>query len=270
VTHEETICVPRPGSRRRKLALLLACWLVEGIVWVSIFGGDVPGAASRPVTGGPLVEPAPAANETGAFSARRLDPAAGHRPVFCVSWKNMRAENGQVGVFRTALSRTITIDGLQIKSYRYSRAAEDRQDEDALVQTIAGLGCQLQQEFAGMQIEGPLADVSHAAKVAVRDLHYSLIRDGQPALDIRCRSAIASAPGLQVVLRGGVIIEAAGGDTLMSNCVLWDAKMNQFSIPGAYSLSRHGVRTNGRGMHCDQQLCPLVTQEAYDTKGGGT
>jgi len=150
--------------------LLLVCWLVEGIVWVTIFGSPVPAVVPHPAMDGAFAGPTPQANETGAFFARRLDPAAGHRPVFSVGWKNMRAENGRVGVFRTLLSRTIFVDGLEIKSFQYSRAAEDRQERPVLMQTISGLGCQLKEGFAGMEIEGPLADISHAAKVAVRNL----------------------------------------------------------------------------------------------------
>ena len=50
---------------------------------------------------------------------------------------------------------------------------------------------------------------------------------------------------------------------------MWDAQTNEFSVPGAYTLNDNGVLINGRGIRCDQRLCPLVAQEAYDMKGAG-
>jgi hypothetical protein len=268
VTGKETICFASPGSRRRKVVLVLACWLIEGIVWISIYGGSGSMTVPRSMERGPQ-PPVPAARETGAFSVRRFDPAAGHRPVFSVSWKNLRAENGRVGVFRTALSRTLAVDGLRIRSYQYSRVAEGGQGRSPLIQTIACLDDRLKQDFAGMKIEGPLADLGRATRVTVKDLDYSVLRDGQPSLDIQCRSAIVSSPGLEIVLRGGVTIKA-GGVTLASNCALWDAQTNQFRIPGAYTLNDNGIVVSGRGIRCDEHLSPIVAAETYDTKGAGT
>jgi hypothetical protein len=269
VIHHEAIHFPARGSRRRRLVLLLACWLTEGIIWVTIFGSPIPVVAPQPTRANSVTTPASTPRETGAFCAQRFDSAAGHRPLASVSWRNMRAENGRVGIFRTPLSRTLIVDGLQIKSYQYSPAAESHRDRETLTQTIGDLVSQWNGDFAGLEIEGPLVDIRRAAKVIVKDFDYSVARDGRLELDIQCRNAVVSMPGPQLVLRGGVTIEAASGDTLTSNCVLWDVQTSRFSVPGAYIFTHNGVAVSGQGIHCDQRLCPLVTQETDDTKGAG-
>ena len=58
-------------------------------------------------------------NETGRFSLRRLDAKAGYQPAFYVAWENLEGANGQLGLFNTALHKTIIIDGLEARFYHY-------------------------------------------------------------------------------------------------------------------------------------------------------
>jgi hypothetical protein len=62
-------------------------------------------------------------NETGPFLIRRLEANAGYRPDFYVRWKNLRADNGRLGLFNTPLHKTVVIDDLEARLYRYSEKA---------------------------------------------------------------------------------------------------------------------------------------------------
>jgi hypothetical protein len=253
---------------RRILAILSVCGLIEAtlcIVFLRTEGGCYAVAASLGDDG---AKPALPENETGAFSARRLDPLAGYRPTFRVSWRNLRSEDGRVGILSTPLCKTVTVEGLQVQSYQYSRADEARQDNTASIQSLYDIGRQLKEEAGGMRLESPLLDIRRAAKVVIRDLDYSAFRDDQLELGVQCRYATGAPASSQIVLRGGVRIQANGG-ALVAGCVQWDVDTNQIAVPGTYVLTRDGVSVRGRGFHCDLHWRPSVAHEVNGRKGAG-
>lgn len=65
-------------------------------------------------------------NETGPFLIRRLEANAGYRPTYYVRWKNLRADNGRLGLFNTPLHKTVVIDDFEARLYRYSDKAAGR------------------------------------------------------------------------------------------------------------------------------------------------
>jgi hypothetical protein len=225
-------------------------------------------------------------NETGAFSARRLDPEAGYKPAFHVRWKNLCAENGRLGIFKTPLYKTVIVEGLEVKSYRYSHcekhdedhavlmqtvpdaarqatveSAGAKEDHAVLMQTVSELACQVRERFTSVKmVPRPLLDARRATKVIIRGLDYCLFRDGRLDLGVGCRNTVISTSSPEINLRGNVTIQAADGDRLTSNSVLWDVKRGQFSVPGAYVLEHNGVPVWGSGIHCDHRLQPLRTE----------
>lgn len=100
--------------------MLVVCWLCEAVLWVVPFrcgDGVVSPAVER------VHSPMSAAvtqEGTGVCHMRRWDAANGCRPVINVGWRNLRAENGRLGIFKTPLQKTITIEHLAIDFYRYS------------------------------------------------------------------------------------------------------------------------------------------------------
>jgi len=274
------------GSGRRTSLILLACWLFEGVLCLLFFRADGRFVVAPMEVGPVLAMPAARENETGAVSARRLDPDAGYKPSFEVRWKNLCAENGRLGIFKTPLYKAVIIEGLDVKSYQYSQcekrhdgpvvptqtacepahqateeSAAVKEDHAVLTQTVSDLACQMKERFAGVKmVASPLLDAHRATKVVVRGLDYRLFRDGRLDLGIRCRNTVISASNPEVVLRGDVTIEAADGARLISNSVLWDVKKGQFSAPGTYVLEHNGVPVWGSGIHCDHCLQPLRTE----------
>jgi hypothetical protein len=240
--------------------------------------GDLPYESAAPVS---------QVNGTGAFSVRQLDASAGYRPAFSLAWKNMRAENGRLAFFKTPLHKTVTIDGLHVKFYQHSSedAAARLSDRDGrrqrrllvgdgeaaardmFVEAIDVLAREFRTKTQGMAMDSLLpADISSATKVIINDLDYSLFCRDQLELGIKCHNAVASASESEIVLRGGVVIQADGGK-LMSNCVLWDMEKGQFSVPGTYVMDRDGVPVRGSGLRCDHHLRPFTAREVYNKKG---
>lgn len=282
------------GSRRRKLVVLSACWLAEGVLCAIFLRGDpylaIP--AIERIHG--LAVPASPTNGTGAFSARRLDPDAGYQPAFSLGWKNMRADNGRLGIFKTPLHKTIKIDGLQVRFYQYVQGAAEGavsaslpavsntsgpQDSDVnseksvVSATFIEVFDTLRHEFRqktktrGTMMSGPLPmDISNVSKVVINGLDCRLVCRDQLKMSIECRNAVASASESEIVLRGAVILRA-GGRRLMSNHVLWDMEKSLFSVPGTYVLDRDGVPVRGSGIRCDLHLEPVATPEVYSKKG---
>jgi hypothetical protein len=109
-------------------------------------------------------------------------------------------------------------------------------------------------------------DISRATKIIINDLDCRLFRSDQLELGIKCHNAVASASESEVVLRGGVTIQA-DGRRLMSNCILWNMEKGEFSVPGTYIMDRSGVPVRGTGLRCDCHLRPCVVGEAYSKKG---
>ena len=274
------------GTRRRKIVILLVCWLVEGVFCAIFLRGDsrlvIPTVEMLPEPPAPT---SPAAG-TGAFFARSLDASAGYQPSFCLGWKNLRAENGRLGVLKTPLHRTVRIDGLQVKFYEHAPTgvqavaspvsdAPRPQDSDVnsrkptakarFTEVLATLRDEFRPKSQGITIESPLLlNISNTSKVIINGLDYRLICGEQLQLAVQCRSAVASSP--EIELRGGVIIQA-DGRKLISSYVLWDMEKEQFSVPGTYILDRNGVPVRGSGLRCDHHLQPLVATGAYSKKG---
>ncbi len=258
---------PAPGTWQRKALLLLVCALVEGAFCVAFI------QARRSLAIVPRwCYPAwhvttSERTETGAFAVRRLNREAGHRTTLQVRGDNLWIENGRIGLLSTPLCKTVTIEGLSIKSYRHSNVGTQEDDTFSLSRTVRDLGNQFQEDFLGMEVRCPLLDARNATEVVIRDLDYALIRDDRVELAIRCHRAVIASSAGQIVLRGGVIIQNAEGDTLLSNHVVWDAREHRFFVPGTYRLNRGRNQVTGCGLQCDKCLCQLTDYETYARKG---
>ncbi len=271
------------GLRRRQMAFLFACWLIEAVLCALFLHGD--GRLVVPTTEAVAASLTPtlAANGTGAFSARRLDADAGYQPAFSLGWKNLHAESGRLGVFKTPLHKVIRIDDLQMEFYEQDQEraeepvlrADGRQDspaddsELAVEARFTEVFDAFRDEFGartrGMSMDSPFpVDLSNVSKVIVAGLNYRVLRSGQLELGIRCRNAVAT--GSEIELRGTVLIQVRGRK-LLSNYVLWDMESNRFSVPGTYILDCGGGPVRGDGVRCDRHLKPLGAPEVYSKKG---
>jgi len=60
-------------------------------------------------------------NHLGATSLIRRDPSLNSRVVSVVSFRSLTTENGELGIFKTALQRTVLLKGLKVDVPRYSQ-----------------------------------------------------------------------------------------------------------------------------------------------------
>jgi len=253
------------GERRHRLVFLGVCWLCEGVLCIALSWKDDRFVTPVEQTSYESVRTGDPQRQTGHFFVRRLDDH--HRPAFYLGWRNLSAENGRLGIFKTPLHKTLVIEDLEIRLHHYSPLGTDGGDPPSLTEAVRGLKGGLGREFAGLTMHGPLAEVNRATKVIVRGLDYRLFQDDRLDLRVQCRNAVVSTSATEVTLRGGVRIQAADGGGLMSNCVLWDIERNCFSIPGTYVLDCGGVPVYGRGLRCDHRLRISVVHEVHGKEG---
>ncbi len=108
-----------PLSQRPRCAFLAACWLSAAVYCAALCWNDDRFAGAPDGARFDTFDLTVGRNETGRFSLRRLDAKAGYQPAFYVAWENLEGANGQLGLFNTALHKTIIIDGLEARFYRY-------------------------------------------------------------------------------------------------------------------------------------------------------
>ena len=266
----ESVRRPVRGSWPRKLLLLVACGLIEAALCFAFIRSDSETVALPSLAASALSERPFRPNETGVVTARCLDPDADDKPTLQVRWRNLRIENGRIGVLNTPLCKTVTVEGLEIKSYRHSDAGTPEGDVPILGQTLRDLERRLKADYGSMEIRSPLLDVRNATKVIIRGLDYARFRDDRQELGVKCRYAAITSSALQVVLRGGVTIRVEDGGALLSNCVVWDVQKSRFYVPDVYCLNRGAAQISGRRVECDQRLCRLTEHEPPGGKGAKT
>jgi hypothetical protein len=131
-----------------------------------------------PITSGAF--PAPVAtvgrNETGPFAIGRADPSAGYKPAFRIAWRNLRAENGRLGVFRTPVYKTVIVDDLDIRLYSYFYPVY------AAAAPAEGPISEAQDDARVLRFESPLfASPSNPHSGAAAKMTRSLARSARPA-----------------------------------------------------------------------------------------
>ncbi|MBN2129837.1 MAG: LPS export ABC transporter periplasmic protein LptC [Sedimentisphaerales bacterium] len=285
---------------------MTACWLVAALYCAVLCWNDdrfagVPDGARLDMS-----ELTVTGNETGRFSLRRLDARAGYQPAFYLAWENLQGANGQLGLFKTALHKTIIIEDLEAKFYHYPDAEADANgsavagparhggsflspaaygasrllesdsgDNGADVayptspmQMLRVLEYELGGDLEGIEVESSLLiDVSNATKLVIRDLDYGFFEGQTLVLGITCSRATVAKAGAELLLQGRVAITAAGNSKLVSSRVHWDLKRNIFSVPGTFMINRNGTLVRGRGMQCDHRLQSLGANAASSEKG---
>jgi len=109
----------------------VACWLTAAVYCVALCWKDDRFAGAPDGTRFDTSDLTLGRNETGRFSLRRLDAKAGYQPAFYLAWENLQGANGQLGLFKTALHKTIIIEGLEAKFYHYPDDEADDRTGDA-------------------------------------------------------------------------------------------------------------------------------------------
>lgn len=259
----------KPGPwRKRSLFLLL--WTLSFLILI-IFApnNELNTFYNDFVNCGPELRPPK--NQLGAVSYIRWDPKENHRPIYSVHFKNLRAENNKLGIFRTALHKVMKIRGLKLEFYQYSSGKTTATTTPDIYpvyeETIVDIKTLIRQilhklinPMDGCRVNN--INFGNVSEVRINNFDYKVSYDDELFFAIQSKRAMASYKHSGVVLRGHVTIKTADGSTLESNYVKWDIQKQRFSINGIYVLNRNGVKTTGRDICVDAQLKSVKAQHA--------
>lgn len=244
--------------RKRNLLLLVLFWSAS-LLLVLTYGtisGRLWARHVCPAGATPMVNK----NETGAFGAWR---EAGPEGSYKVEFGNLRAENGAVGIFRTASHKLVLIENLDV-TFRSSAPGQDGRLQDFcdlfaprrdVVSGAQPLGIldEVESQTAAWSIP---VDLANATEVRVRDLDWTVCCADRTVLRVSCKYAQLKADASHVVLRGHATVTTPEA-TLRSNHIKMDVRDECFVVDGRYVLTRDRRTHKGSGARFDKTLRPL-------------
>jgi hypothetical protein len=217
-----------------------------------------------------------------------------HRPIYAVSLGSLRAENNKLGIFKTGLHKVAKIQDLELAFYRYPSSkiiSNTKPDNKSSITTIAtdrsGSYVAAAADESADAFPAPIKfadgirklisqrdgwriniDLSNTSEVCVANFDYKVFYDGALFLNVRSKRATTSnkCPD-EVILHGHVVVKAADGSVLESNCVIWDIAKQQFAVDGTYFLTRNGKKIRGKDICVDDKLNIVQAQIAALKEG---
>lgn len=236
---------------RRNLLRLGLFWLAGVILFAfyAILSGRFPnGPAALKAD-----LPASTGDQTGALTVWQRGPSPEARPAYKVVFDNLRVENGNLGVFKTASSRIVYLDNLQATFFSQGNGADaglrdfhrlfaPRRDGHGDAGSL-GLFDDLRKQNTDWSMS---VDLSNAGEVRIRGLDWRVSRDDSTVLHIRSQHAVLRSDRSPMVLRGRVTVVTAQA-VLESNCIEVDASNESIYAPGRYALRHGGTTRMGQG-----------------------
>ena len=214
-------------------------------------------------------------NEIRGLRYTRRDAKENYRPIYSVYFENLRVENNDLGIFKTALHKVAKIQDLKLEFYRHTSPTTALTSASGVYpfgpDAIAGAGtsfsAQVKELLQGLTTPRGVwridnIHLTNISEVYVHNFDYKVFCDGDLHFGIQSRRAIISYKWSDIILRGHVTIRTADGSTLEANNVKWNAKKQLFSVHGVYVLSRGGTVTTGKGICVDAQFNAVETQNA--------
>ncbi|HEX40957.1 MAG TPA: hypothetical protein ENN81_02725 [Phycisphaerales bacterium] len=198
-------------------------------------------------------------NEIRGFAAWRHESGHPQRPRYHVSFDRLRSVNGRVGQFRTALTKTVCIDNLNLRLFTYATAPNDG---DVTPAAHAAAAVAPEHYVLGDAVNSLLdarsnyrlnINFNNTTEVTIRGFGYHLTAEDRPGLAVKCaRANIFDWP--QITLRGNATITADDGTVFQAANIRWNTKNNTFRADGTCLLTRGGVQTIGRDLCVDARL----------------
>jgi len=268
---ERIIFKPDPWT---KWAPLPVSWMLSFLILIVVFSeSDLNLLYDEAASHEPELRPLK--NEVRGLSYIRWDTQENYRPLYSVYFENLRVENNNLGVFKTALHKVVKIRGLELALYRHtSPAATSASTPDvysvygdlstgtgaSILARIKELLPTLTAPRRGWRIGN--IHVGNVSEVCVDDFDYRVLGDDDVYFGVQSSRAMVSYRWSDILLRGRVKIRIADGSTLESNYIKWDVKKRHFSVKGVYVLNRGGTVTTGKGICLDAQFNNVGPQNA--------
>jgi hypothetical protein len=234
---------------KRKLLGLVLFWLagILSVVGYGVLSGRLAGETASAMDDRPAFE----RNETGALTAWRKSPLSAAAPACKVTFDNLRAENGYLGVFKTASFKVVYVDRLQATFF-----------PDALTDGTPVDFCKTDGVNADWLVP---VDMANATEVRIRQLDWKVCQGDRPVFHVHCRHATLRSDTSCMVLRGHVTVTTPEA-VLESNCVEMDVRDESIVVPGRYSLRCDGATRTGLGERFSKSLEP-TDGDLSDTEG---
>jgi hypothetical protein len=246
---------------KRKLLGLLLFWLIGilSVVGYTAWSGRLMGETDSEAEGWSTFD----RNETGALTAWRRSPSHQGAPTCKIVLDNLRAENGSLGIFKTASLKVVYLDHLRATFFTegskggastllcdfYDLFAPRRAGPDA-----NPLG--LFHETEGLDADWSVpVDMTNTTEVRIRRLDWKVLGDDTTLFQVRCQHATLRSDSPRIVLRGHVTVTTPSG-VLESNCIAMDTRDEFIIVPGRYSLDSDGTVRTGCGQRFSRSLEP--------------
>jgi len=246
-----------------KWTVLLASWIFSFLILIIVTrNNELNTLYNNAMSHGP--ELGLPKNQIGSVSYTRWDPKENYRPIYSIYFKNLLAENSQLGIFKTALHKVVKIQDLKLKFYRYDSPPNVSPLPEDIITNIRALIKEIIRKLTNPENRWRvnIIDLGNTSEVRVNNFDYKVFSDDDLSFAIQSKRAITSYKQSELALRGHVIITAADGSTLECNYAKWDTKKGHLKIDGVYVLNRNGVKMIGRDICVDTQLNLARAQQA--------
>ncbi len=269
-------------QRRRRIVrrLIVGLWLGVLALWIGGWmylqrdrngGGIGEQQFAEPSAAQP--DRAESLQTLGGLEFVRCDPERGFRPLAAISCAGVWTENGQLGVFQTALHKELTLDKPSLRLYEYSDAAAAGGGEGGGAAADAAGGMSnftgfITEAFTAMWSDAKtrlrsesIIDVSNTTQVFLRDFSCTWHRDGAETLRLQCRRAQLSWKKPDVLeLRGHVFLRSAEGRQIECHRAQWLLSSRCFSIEGKYIIQENGAIHSAARGQWDYSLAPVSAE----------
>ncbi|HPC94604.1 MAG TPA: hypothetical protein PLU87_06665 [Sedimentisphaerales bacterium] len=240
---------------KHNLVRLLVFWSA-GIIAVGLHAG-LSGQPRKAGVPSDCVSPLER-NETGALTAWRRHSSTEAAPAWRIAFDNLRAENGDLGVFKTASLKVVYVenlravlfaDGVELSDFHALLAPRRG---GAWGANPLGLFNEMEQSVADWSIP---VDMANTTEVRIKQLDWRVCQDDRTIFHVQCQHATLRSDAPRMVLRGHVTVTTPEV-VLESNWVEMDAKDECIVVPGHYSLKCGGGMRTGRCAQFSKELKP--------------
>lgn len=251
-----------------KYAALGAGWIL--CLWLLLSGSDAHDHPSFSSTSAGHVKFNCRKNHLGATSLIRRDPSLNGRVVSVVSFRSLTTESGDLGIFKTALQRTVVLKGLTVvlKGLKVDVPMLESTNSQSHEKPVSIFGHNSTQDYLGeladklrsiIKSKGDYnfrlnVDFSNISKILIVGFQSNHFVDQVLKLSIQSKIAETSHEESGLVLRGHVLIKTNSGRVLECNRIVWDVKEEIFKVNGVYALSRNGIIETGKDVCLDMNL----------------
>jgi hypothetical protein len=272
------IFVSRKGIQ--KVVFVLAFWLVSLSI-LYLLSRDYSGrSAIDPAVEKALASVSTSKNELGRCRFGLYDPQS-KRPLGSVAFETLKTDSADLGLFKTAACRAMSIRNLKIdiignpfsfiqdsKSIRPNNASSTdtiRDWKKSFLETVS-----LQTFDKDDTLRMPWPDFSHLVQMRVSGFQCCFIDGQNVPLNIQSKKAsVEPDKSAEIILRGCVILQTPQA-TLETNCARWDIQNQTFSVQGLYIIhSANGVE-KGQNGYFDPALNKITFQKTFANKGEKT